>query len=143
LAAASQLEFILEFNSYVLVEVQHPEIKKLKQKLGNKSFGYTPDFWASRLDTTVPMAQQFYDALIASQSLPPEYTIEQQAIDLVLKGKGTQDRLLFLGGFLAHLKTWQAQTMTQFNRFPFMFDWEGRLKDITLAYLESKKPKVT
>jgi len=142
LAAASQLEFILEFNSYVFEAVKHPEIGKLKQKLGNRYFGYEPDFWASRLDETVPIAELFYDALAADRGFPPEFTILEQAIDLVLKGKGTQDRLLFLGGFLAHLKAWQAEVMMhQFSRFPFMFDWPGRLKAITFAYLESKKPQ--
>src|ERR1017187_5769172 len=108
-------------------------------KLGNRDFRYIPDFWASRLEETVPIAEQFYDALAAGHGVQPEFTIQEQAVDLVLKGKTTQDRLVFLGGFLTHLKSWQAREMMQYNRFPFMFDWEGRLKAITLAYLEAEK----
>ena len=33
--------------------------------------------------------------------------------------------------------------MRHFNRFPFMFDWPGRLKDIRDAYKESKKSSET
>jgi hypothetical protein len=136
------LEFILEFNSYVFETVNDPEIGKLKQKLGNRYFGYEPDFWASRLDETVPIAEQFYGALNAGSGLSTEFTVEEQAIDLVLKGKTPQDRILFLGGFLSHLKSCQALVMVQqFNRSPFKFDWEGRLKAVASAYLESMKPQ--
>jgi hypothetical protein len=139
LAAASQFEFVPEFNSYVFEGVQLPEVKELRQNLGNKYFAYLPDFWANRLDPVVPMAERFYDTLNAGSEFPPEFTIEKLATDLVFKGKNAQERMLFLGGFLAHLKSWQAKAMMQQNRFPFMFAWEGRLKVIVDKHLQAKK----
>ena len=138
LAAASQLEFILEFNSYVF-EGEHPEAEKIQRKLGTKDFAYLPDFWTNRLDPTVPIAEHFYDALDAGSGFPPEFAIEKQAIDLVLQGRDREHRLLFLGGFLAHLRSWQSTAMMQQNRFPFMFQWEGRLKGIVNTYVQAKK----
>jgi hypothetical protein len=140
LSAAAQLEFILEFNSYIFMAVKNAEIQKLREKLGNKYFAYVPDFWASRLDATVSIAEQFYEAL-AGPGFPPEFAVEQQGIDVIFKGKEPKERLPFLGGYLVHLQSWQAQAMMQFNRFPFMFEWHGRLGDIANAYRESRKPR--
>jgi hypothetical protein len=141
LAVASQLEFILEFNSYIFEGVRVPEVKKFQQSLENKYFAYLPDFWANRLDPVVPVAEQLYDALVAGSDFPDELLIEKRAGDLIFKGKDVQDRLLFLGGFLAHLKSSQAQMMMQQNRFPFMFSWEGRLKAIVDKYEQVTKKK--
>jgi len=139
LAAASQLEFILEFNSYIFEGVKVPEVKNFHRSLENKSFAYLPDFWANRLDPVVPIAEHFYDTLVASSDFPAELSIEKRASDLIFKGTDVQDRLLFLGGFLVHLKSWQAQMMMQQNRFPFMFSWEGRLKVVADRYLDVNK----
>jgi hypothetical protein len=139
LAAAFQLEFILEFNSYIFEGVQIPEVEKLRQTFGNKDFIYLPDFWANRLDPVVPIAEHFYDTLVAGSGFPSEFSIEKPAIELVFKDKDVQDRLLFLGGFLAHLKSWQAQAMMEQRRHPFMFDWEGRLKAIVNKYIQDKQ----
>jgi hypothetical protein len=129
LAAASQLEFILEFNSYVFVTVKDPKIEKFKHTLRNRDFDYMPDFWAARLDDTVPIAERFYDILLTGE-IPPELAIEKTPMDLLFRGRPPRDKLTFLGGFLAHLTSWQADVMRQFNRFPFMFDWPGRLREI-------------
>lgn len=107
LAAASQLEFILEFNSYVFVTVKDPEIEKFKHTLRNRDFDYMPDFWAARLDDTVPIAERFYDILLTGE-IPPQLAIEKTAMDLLFRGRPPRDKLTFLGGFLAHLTSWQA-----------------------------------
>jgi hypothetical protein len=130
LSAAAQLEFILEFNSYIFEGVRIPEIQQFREALGNISFAYLPDFWTSRLDPALPMAERFYDILSQSDEFPGEFAIEKRAMDLAFKGKTAQQRLLFLGCFLAHLRSWQAKEMMQQNRFPFMFEWQGQLKGI-------------
>jgi hypothetical protein len=81
--------------------------------------------------------------LTRGDQIPREFAIEKQAFDLVFRGKAASERLLFLGGFLAHLRARQAEAMRQFNRFSFMFDWPGRLKDIRDAYLENKRSSET
>jgi hypothetical protein len=68
--------------------------------------------------------------LSRSDDFPGEFAIEKRAADLIFKGKSTQERLLFLGCFLAHLKSSQGKMMMEQHRFPFMFEWEGRLKVI-------------
>jgi hypothetical protein len=139
LSAAFQLEFILEFNSYVFEVVKPDGISKLDDPDRRRYFAYEPDFWANRLDDTVPIAELFYDALAAGPHVPAGCAIDERAIDLTFKGKGPHDRLLFLGGFLTHLKSWQAGAMLRASRFPFMFDWEGRLKAISFEYAQSIK----
>ena len=129
LSAAAQLEFILEFNSYIFEGVRIPEVQEFRETLGNIYFAYLPDFWTSRLDPVVPIAERLYDILSQSDEFPAEFSIDKKAMDLIFKKKPAQDRLLFLGCFLAHLKSSQAQMMEQ-DRFPFMFDWQGRLKAI-------------
>src|SRR5262249_18802071 len=100
LNAAAQLEFILEFNSYVFEGVQIPEVKQFQQGLGDKSFAYLPDFWTNRLDPTIPVAEYFYDIVREKPTLPSEFCIEKRSVELALSKKDSQTRLLFLGGYL-------------------------------------------
>jgi hypothetical protein len=139
LNAAAQLEFILEFNSYVFVESGSEKVKRFQQELGDRSFTYLPDFWTSRLDPCVPLAELFYDVLAAEPTLPSDFTIEKKAVDLVFDSENSGQRLLFLGGYLDSLKAFQSQAMLQSNRFPFMFEWEGRLGQIVKAYRDRQK----
>jgi hypothetical protein len=141
LAAAAQLEFVLEFNSYLFEGVKIPEVQKLWQSLGNIQFAYLPDLWTTRLDPILPMAERFYDVLSRSDDFPSEFAIEKGATDLVFKGKPAQQRLLFVGCFLEHLRSWQAQVMMQQNKFPFMFEWPGRLKEIIEKCKQAKTAK--
>lgn len=105
LSAASELEFILEFNPYIFEGVNIPQVKKLQENLGNVYFAYLPDFWMCPLDPVVPIAERFNDALSRGDELPQEFAIEKKAADLIFKGKTAQERLLFLGCFLAHLRS--------------------------------------
>jgi hypothetical protein len=134
LAAAAQLEFILEFNSYVLVSLQDAAVEKVKSGFGNAYFGYQPDFWASPLNDTVPIAEQFFEILNTGPGLPAELTINKLAMDAAFTGKKQRERLMILAGFLVHLKSWQVKAMMQFRRF-VMFNWEGQLRAITEMYL--------
>jgi hypothetical protein len=138
LSAASQLEFILEFNSYIFEGVNIPQVKKLQENLGNIYFAYLPDFWTSRLDPILPMAERFYDILNRNDDFPQKFAIEKKAADFIFKGKTAPERLLFLGCFLASLRSWQAKVMLEQNRFPFMFEWQGRLKAIVDRCKETK-----
>lgn len=124
--------------SHIFEGVRIPEVKKLQESLGGIYFAYLPDFWTRRLDPVLPMAERFYDILSRSDDFPQEFAIEKRAADLVFKGKATQERLLFFGCFLAALRSWQATVMMQQNRFPFMFEWQGRLKAIVDRCKETK-----
>jgi hypothetical protein len=139
LSAASQLEFVLEFNSYLFVSRRDPQIDRLKQQPPDRCFDYEPDFWASRLDDVVPVAQRFHDILVAADTLPPEFAVDSRAFDAVFNGKTMQARLLILGGFLTHLTNWQTEVMRQFNRFPFRFVWGGALKQVADAFSEGMR----
>lgn len=119
LSSASQLEFVLEFNSYIFEGVKIPEVQKLWESFGNIYFACLPDFWTRPLDAVLPMAERFYDILGQSDKFPPAFAIETRAMDSIFKSKGAQERLLFLGCFLAHLISWQAKVMMEQNRFPF------------------------
>jgi hypothetical protein len=134
LAAASQLELILEFNSYILVSIQDPAVEKIRRGFGNVYFGYQPDFWASPLKDAVPMADQLFEMISGGPSLPAELTIHKPAVEAIFAGKKQPERLMILAEFLAHLKSWQAKAMMQFRRF-VMFNWEGNLKIITDRYV--------
>ena len=130
LSAAAQLEFVLEFNSYLFEGVKIPEVQKLWQSLGQIQFAYLPGFWTTRLDPILPMAERFYDVLSRSDDFSSEFAIEKRATDLVFKGKPAQQRLVFLGCFLESLRAWQAKVMMEQHKLPFMFEWQGRLKGI-------------
>jgi hypothetical protein len=59
---------------------------------------------------------------VAGSDFPDELLIEKRAGDLIFKGKDAQERLLFLSGFLAHLKSSQAQMMMQQRRLKVIVD---------------------
>jgi hypothetical protein len=140
LSAALQLEFLLEFNSYIGTNA--PGDSKIRRWLmlngKDRQFGYVPDLYAYDLQGTVPMAEHMFDLIVLQQgSLPFHLAIEPRLLQAALES--TPSRMTFYGGFLHHLKTWQAKVMLQEMRFPFMFDWEGCLKE---AVDDFKKEKV-
>jgi hypothetical protein len=99
-------------------------------------FSYNPDFFAYDLQRTVPMAEHLFDHIVRQDYLPMHLAIEPRLLQAALESASS--RTLFYGGFLHHLKTWQAQMMLQEMRFPFVFDWEGRLKHAVDEFNKAK-----
>jgi hypothetical protein len=138
LNGACQLEFLLELNSYFGVNtVGDPKLKQwLESNAHDLSFIYTPDLFSYDLHWTKPVAEACYDRIAESDDFPKYLAVEPALFEIAFKGKTREQRLLIYGGFLNHLKAWQGDVMMAFRRFPFMYIWEGRLKDI---YEEYKK----
>lgn len=136
--AAMQLEFVLEFNSYLFEgDLQDPKISKIRA-ITDKSFAHIPDFWNSHLEEITPIATFFYDQF-EQKGLPPDLSINETAAAFFNEKQG-HERIVFLGGFLDYLKRWQAEVMMQNRRFPYMGDWTGKLKAAVDAYKQTKKP---
>jgi hypothetical protein len=125
--AALQLEFVLELNSYLFENLGDPSVQDLKKKMGNRVFGYLPDFWNASLDEAAPIAALLLEHLKTHNDIPTGLAIVPEAFVHVLKGKNRRDRKLFLGKFLGHLRSWQNQASIQYNRFPRLFYWPGEL----------------
>jgi hypothetical protein len=145
IAAACQLELLLEFNSYLGNSVNENELKKwLDANAGDLNFYYVPDLFSNSLELTVPMAERCYDVVAAQdKSSPSQYEIAPFLFAVVFGSKNLDQRQIIYGGFLDKTKAWQSQTMMQqFQRFPFMFTWQGRLGSFVKKYRDQlqKKP---
>ena len=142
LGPACELEFLLELNSYLGTDtINDPKIKGwLEVNSSGISFVYNPDLFAYDLHWTVPMAERCYELIAADKPFPPYLTVEPKLFALAFKDKNREERLLIYGGFLYYLRVWQKKIMFEgFRRWPFMYDWEGRLKDIVEKYKELPK----
>jgi hypothetical protein len=141
IAAACQLELLLEFNSYLGNSVNDDGLRKwLEKHAADVNFLYIPDLYSSSLDITVPMAERCYD-LIAAQdkTSPSQYEIIPFLFAALFGSKTLDQRQLLYGAFLDNTKIWQSQVMMQqFRRFPFMFDWHGRLAPLVQKYRAQK-----
>jgi hypothetical protein len=106
-------------------------------------FGYLPDLFSNSLELTVPMAERCYDLVVTQdQSSPSQYEILPMLFAAAFRSKAFDRRLFLYAEFLDNLKTWQSRTMMgQFQRFPFMFTWQGRLADIIEEYREHRPKK--
>jgi hypothetical protein len=145
IAAACQLELLLEFNSYLGNSVNESELKKwLDANAGDLNFYYVPDLFSNSLELTVPMAERCYDVVAAQErSSPSQYEITPFLFAAVFGSKNLDQRQIIYGGFLDKTKAWQSQTMMQqFQRFPFMFTWQDRLGSFVKKYRDQlqKKP---
>ena len=145
IAAACQLELLLEFNSYLGNSVNESELRKwLDANAGDLNFYYVPDLFSNSLELTVPMAERCYDVVAAQdKSSPSQYEIAPFLFAVVFGSKNLDQRQIIYGGFLDKTKAWQSQTMMQqFQRFPFMFTWQGRLGSFVKKYRDQlqKKP---
>jgi hypothetical protein len=145
--SSSQLELLLEFNSYLGTnQIQNPQLQdwvRNKNEAGI-TFEYAPDLYAQDLQATVPMAESLYDILGSGDVFPAFLTVDPQ-LPLVAFGnlKGVQ-RLELYGGFLHRLKAWQSQYRHQaFHAFGFMWNWEGRLKACAQVFADREKAKHT
>jgi hypothetical protein len=136
LGASCELEFVLELNSYLGTNIiQDSKIQAWLEVNGKtRSFIYNPDFYSYDLRWAVPMAERCYDAIASDKPFPSHLAVDPALFELAFKGRTRDQRLLIYGGYLYHLKHWQAQAMVQFRRFPFMFSWEGRLLEISQKY---------
>jgi hypothetical protein len=88
------------------------------------------------------MAERCYDYIASDQEFPACLAIEPALFSLAFKDKTREQRLLIYGAFLHHLKIWQSTIMMQgLRRFPFMHDWQGRLKEAVEKYKALPKSK--
>ncbi len=143
LGPACELELLLELNSYLGAgAVNDPKIKQwLEVNTKGISFVYNPDLFAYDLHWATPMAERLYDLIEAGTPFPSYLAVESTLLELAFKDKNREQRLSIYAGFLYDLKLWQDNFMLRgFNRIPFMYDWEGRLKDIVDKY-EAQRPK--
>jgi hypothetical protein len=143
LGPACELEFLIEFNSYLGTNsINDAGIQRwLEANSGDLSFIYNPDLFSYDLHWTVPMAERCYDLIAADKPFPAYLAVEPALFELAFKDKNRDQRLSIYGGFLHHLKSWQATVMMQgFRRFPFMYNWEGRLLEIVQKY-KAQLPK--
>jgi hypothetical protein len=144
IAAACQLELLLEFNSHLATNsIRDTGFQEwLDEQAGDASFRYVPDLYSNSLELTVPMAERCYDIVAAQdQSSPSQYEVLPMLFAAAFKNKTLDRRLFLYGEFLDNLKAVQSRTMMQqFRRFPFMFTWQGRLADIVQKYRE-QRPK--
>ena len=134
LAAALQLEFILDFNSYVHINGAEPTITKFAESIPRVSFNYLPDFWTNRLNPVVPIAEYLYDRLETDDEYPFYLAIERNVMNAFFANKSREQKLILLGGYLSQLEEWQDKVMMQQHRFPFMFEWPEKLKAIVELY---------
>jgi hypothetical protein len=143
-AATSQLELLLEFNSYL--GTNEPNDMKLAEFETNTNdtsveFRYTPDLYAEDLQATTPMAERLYDFLASEQGFPDFLTIDSR-LRLFVNSNPKAQRLELYGGFLQSLKSWQSSYRMQALRaMGFMWNWPGRLKKIADAFREKQKAK--
>jgi len=137
LDASSQLEFLLELNSYFgNNSFGNPELEKfLSESLPDIAFRYLPDLCSQDLQTTVPMAELFYDVFSSTQAFPRHLAVDARLFDRVLVNMQPSARLQIYAGFLFHLKKWQSEYMRQvLQRWPYFYNWQGRLEKIVLEH---------
>jgi len=131
LGPACELEFLLEFNSYLGTDtINDPNIKQwLEGKSRDISFVYVPDLFNYDLHWTVPMAERCYDLIAADKPFPPYLAIEPTLFAQIFKERNREQRLLIYAGFLYHLKVWQEKIMFQgFRRCRRKAERPGQLR---------------
>lgn len=133
LNAATQLEFILELNSYLLIQYRSPATDEFRQSYPEKRTEYVPDFWNTPLRFAIATAEQIFRQLV-DQGFPTYLAIEPQIAVAVFASMSKEAREVFYGEFLDRLKTWQDQTMMQQMRFPFLLAWPPRLQSAIDLY---------
>jgi len=138
LNAASQLEFILEFNSYLLVQYRSPATDQFRQRFPEKRTDYLPDFWNTPLRSAIPTAERIL-RLLAADGFPSYLAIEPEVAATVFGAMSVPEREVFFGEFLNQLKTWQDQAMMQQMRFPFLLSWPPRLQS-AIDQFKSRQP---
>jgi hypothetical protein len=134
LRSSAQLEFLLEFNSYI--GNNWPEDVTLKSWLGQHldkdiSFYYTPDLYKKDLADTMQIAELLYDIMARPEHFPPHLAVDATLMDVAFYGKQPFARLAIYGGFLVHLLAWQAEYRRQvYHHWGFHWAWPGRLGEL-------------
>jgi len=145
-ASACQLEFVLEFNSYLAVGEGGKEYKDWFEKNNhNLSLIYRSDIWRYRLGYSEPLAEKMIDAIYRG--------LDDRLIDCLLLDKtmlyGTLgkvepvERIAVVGGYLRYLEKNQAAYMFDRNRFPFQITWSAKSKNAIEAYDKVEKSKTS
>jgi hypothetical protein len=128
LAAATQLEFLLELNSYLLIQYSSPASDRFRTHFPEKRTAYLPDFWNTPLRGAIPMAIKVFEALVSRTGFPLELAVEPTVTAAIFEGMSIEDREVFYGEFLSNLRSWQDRTMMQQSRFPFLLSWPPKLQ---------------
>jgi hypothetical protein len=143
LTASCQLELLLEFDSHLgtnsLKDAQLQAWLDIHAKDDNLT--YVPDLYAYTFELTNPMAERLYEVVLAYNSSASAWEILPGLFSAALKNNTHDQRVILYGEFLDGLKTWQSQTMMQYQRFPFMFAWQGRLAEAVEKYRAQRPPK--
>jgi hypothetical protein len=143
-ASACQLEFVLEFNSYLAVGEGGKEYKDWFEKNNpNLSLIYRSDIWRYRLGYSEPIAEKIIDAIYRGLD---DLLLERLLLDkTVLYGTlgrvEPAERIAVVGGYLRYLEKNQAAYMFDHNRFPFSITWSPKSKNAIEAYDRSVKSK--
>jgi hypothetical protein len=141
LEASSQLEFLLELNSYFGTNtLRNSNLEKfLSVNPLDLAFRYVPDLYSQDLQATAPMAELVYDIFVSNQPFPSHLAVDKRIFDRVLVDMQPSVRLQTYAGFLFHLKEWQSEFMFKvLQRHPFFYSWHGRLEKIMLEYQQQK-----
>ena len=144
LAASSQLELLLELNSYFGINGPGDSNleKFLAENLADVSFRFIPDLYSQDLQATVPMAELLYDIFNSNQAFPRYLAVDSRMFDRVLANMQPSVRLQTYAGFLFNLKKWQSEYMFQaLRRYPFLYSWQGRLEKIVREYHEQLRSR--
>jgi hypothetical protein len=130
LGCAYELEFALEFNSFIFETLQDPAVKQLVNSMPEKHFRYLPDFWNSSLGSVVHIANELLHHLMNNPHLSSDLAVDPRAFEAVFKGKDANGRRLLLGQFLGHLRSWQTQVSIQERGMPIFFMWPNGLDQV-------------
>jgi hypothetical protein len=88
------------------------------------------------------MAEILYDTLGVGEVFPSFLAVDPQIPMIAFANIRGSQRLELYGGFLHGLKIWQSQYRYQaFQKWGFMWDWQGRLKGIAQAFADKEKAK--
>jgi hypothetical protein len=142
--AACQLEFVLEFNSYLAVGEGGKEYKDWFEKNNpNLSLIYRSDIWRYRLGYSEPIAEKMIDAIHRGfDDLLLEHMLLDKTVLHATPGSiAPTERIAIVGGYLRYLEKNQAGYMFGQNRFPFSITWSAKSKNAIEAYDRVQKSK--
>ncbi len=139
LESASQLEFLLELNSYFAVGLPDDQARKwLQQNRPNTAFDFMPDLLRRELSIVVPIAERIHRLLNHGWEELANLAIEPEVFRVTFQRQTPEKQQLIFGGFLEHLRNWRAQALWQRQIMSFPFDWPGTLGELVKKYRDVK-----